>query len=35
MPHYPYFLVYTIPDEYHLDIEAVLHGRRLYPAEPD
>lgn len=33
VPHYPYFLVYTIPDELHLDIEAVLHGRQLYPPD--
>lgn len=35
VPQYPYFLVHTIADAFHLDVEAVLHGRRLYPPEPD
>ena len=33
VPKYPYFIVYTIPDEYHLDIEAIFHTSQLYPPE--
>ena len=31
IPRYPYFIVYTLADEYHIDIEAVFHTRQQYP----
>jgi len=31
VPGVPYFAVYTIPDQYHVDIERVLHASREYP----
>ena len=31
----PYFVVYALPDEYHIDIERVLHGARAWPPEDD
>lgn len=30
---YPYIVVYTLPDEYHVDIERVLHAAIKYPAQ--
>lgn len=27
----PYIVVYSLPDEYHIDIERVLHGAQLWP----
>lgn len=35
IPKYPYFIVYTLPDEYHIDIEAIFHTSQLYPSEKD
>ena len=31
VPRTPYFIVYTLPDEYHLDIEAFIHERQQFP----
>ena len=31
VPGAPYFVVYTLPDEYRIDIEAVFHARQKYP----
>lgn len=33
VPRYPYFIVYTIKDEYNLDIEAVFHTSQMFPPE--
>lgn len=33
VPRTPYFIVYVISDEYHLDIEAIIHERLQYPEE--
>ncbi len=30
---YPYIIVYTLPDQYHVDIERVLHSRQQFPPE--
>lgn len=36
VPRTPFFLVYTLPDELHIDIEAVMHTARQYPlSKPD
>lgn len=29
----PYYAVYSLPDEYHIDVERVLHGARMWPPE--
>ncbi len=29
----PYYAVYSLPDEYHIDIERVLHGAQIWPPE--
>lgn len=31
IPKYPYVLVYTLPDAYHIDIERVLHTSMKFP----
>ena len=31
VPGTPYFIVYTLPDEIHVDLEAILHERLKYP----
>ena len=31
VPRTPYFIAYTLPDQYHVDIEAIIHERRKYP----
>lgn len=28
---YPYIIVYSLPDEYHIDIEAILHTSMRHP----
>lgn len=33
VPGFPYFIVYTLPDAQHVDIEAVFHVRQLYPPQ--
>lgn len=33
VPRVPYFVIYTLPDEYHIDIEAVFHERQKYPPQ--
>lgn len=35
LPRVPYFIVYSIVDEYHIDIDRVLHTSRMYPPEED
>lgn len=34
-PGWPYIVLYSLPDEYHIDIERVLHGARQWPPEID
>lgn len=31
VPRTPYFIVYTIPDQYHVDVETIIHERQEYP----
>jgi len=31
----PYFVVYSLSDEYHIDIERVLHGAQIWPPEEE
>ena len=31
VPRTPYFIVYTLPDQYYIDIEAIIHERQKYP----
>ncbi|MEM7173278.1 MAG: type II toxin-antitoxin system RelE/ParE family toxin [Pseudomonadota bacterium] len=33
VPRTPFVIVYTLPDEYHVDIERVLHERQEWPSE--
>ncbi len=33
VPRTPYRIIYTLPDAYHIDVEAVLHGKRKYPLD--
>ena len=33
VPRTEYRIVYTLPDEYHIDIERVLHAKLKYPAD--
>ncbi|MEO1151004.1 MAG: type II toxin-antitoxin system RelE/ParE family toxin [Pseudomonadota bacterium] len=30
---YPFVIVYTLPDDYHIDIERILHTSRQYPID--
>lgn len=32
-PGWPYVLVYSLPDEFHIEVERVLHGARKWPPE--
>jgi addiction module RelE/StbE family toxin len=32
VPRTPYFIVYTLPDDYTIDVERILHARLQYPA---
>ena len=34
MPRIPYFIVYTLPDAYHVDVETIVHTSRNYPPSP-
>ena len=33
MTKYPYVVIYSVPDKYHVDIERVLHTSMQYPPE--
>jgi toxin ParE1/3/4 len=33
VPRTPYRIVYTLPDEYNIDVERILHERLKYPSE--
>ncbi len=33
LPRIPYFIVYSIPDAYYVDIDRVLHTARRYPPQ--
>ena len=33
VPRTEFRIVYTLPDEYHIDVERVLHGKLKYPLE--
>ena len=33
IPRTPFVIVYCLPDEYHIDIERVLHDRQEWPPE--
>ena len=33
VPGTPFIIFYTIADQFHVDIERVLHGRRKWPTE--
>ena len=35
VPKYPYLIVYSIPDEYHIDVARVLHTKQQYPPLQD
>jgi len=35
LPRIPYFIVYSIADEYYIDIDRVLHTARMYPPEEE
>lgn len=34
-PRSPYILIYSIADEYHIMVERVLHGARVWPRESE
>lgn len=34
-PGWPYIVIYSLPDEYHIDVERVLHGAQMWPPETD
>lgn len=31
VPRTPYIMVYTLPDEFHIDIETIIHMRQQFP----
>lgn len=31
VPRTPFILVYTLPDQYHIDLETIIHERQQYP----
>jgi toxin ParE1/3/4 len=31
VPRTPYYLVYTLPDDYHIDVETIIHERQQFP----
>ena len=31
VPRTPFILVYTLPDQYHIDLETIIHERQKYP----
>lgn len=31
VPRTPFFVVYSLPDQIHIDIDRILHGRQQYP----
>ena len=33
VPRVPYFVVYSLPDQYHVDIEAIFHTSQKYPPD--
>lgn len=35
VPRTEYRIVYTLPDEYYIDVERVLHAKLKYPPEQD
>jgi toxin ParE1/3/4 len=35
VPRTPYFMVYTLPDEFHIDIETIIHERQQFPPISD
>jgi addiction module RelE/StbE family toxin len=34
-PRTPYIVIYSLPDEYHVEVERVLHGAQLWPLAGD
>lgn len=35
VPRTEYRIVYTLPDEYYIDVERVLHAKRRYPRDDE
>lgn len=35
VPRTEYRVIYTLPDEYHIDVERILHARVKYPFQDD
>lgn len=33
VPRTPYRIIYTLPDQYHINVERVLHSKLKYPLE--
>ncbi|MBO6538732.1 MAG: type II toxin-antitoxin system RelE/ParE family toxin [Rhizobiaceae bacterium] len=33
VPRTPYRIIYTLPDQYHIDVERVLHSKLKYPLD--
>ncbi len=33
VPRTSYFIVYSITDDYHIDVELIMHSRRQFPSE--
>lgn len=35
VPRTPFIIVYSLPDQYYIDIDRILHGRLKYPPEDE